>query len=106
MYSNFDYETDLVVRFKLEVTKAVFCNVLFSLSFICVVLRNKPNFALKLSLCFISATKLSLLWNPAVAKGFSAVFTVYSIEQPQNPITDTGNNRQNYKFLSPHRYCQ
>jgi hypothetical protein len=94
IYSSFDYETDLVVRFKLKVTKAVFCNVLlFCLSFIYVVLLNKPNFALKLSLCFIIATKLSLLWNPTVVKSCSAVFTVYSIEQPQNPITDTRNRK-------------
>jgi hypothetical protein len=79
----------------LSLTSQLLCSVtFFSLSFIYVVLQNKPNFVLKLSLCFISATKLLLLWSPIVAKGCSDVLTVFSIEQAQNSIRHK-QNRQN-----------
>jgi hypothetical protein len=46
-----------------------------------IVLLKEKNFALKLSICFIRATQLSLLWKSTVAEGFCAVFTLYNIEQ-------------------------
>lgn len=97
IYSGFDYEPMWWLDLNWK-SQQQFSITFFSLSVICVVLQNKPNFALNFSLCFISDTQLLLLQCPILAKGCSAVFTVFSIEQAQNSIR---HKKQQTKYNFP-----